>query len=525
MSMNTVQFDPKIATDLQIDWRRHASAHNSDPFADLLSDRLKRHVDADRRDPDAKRSHAASDPISGRPPRLVVAHARTIRGEAKEVDHPADRRLADHTDCATDEGCATPADQTAEAEDGAAENAPAPETEAATDAAPAADQPIEVTDGQTDPAAPVPMAVVAVQSGNAEAAVSVQEAAAILPAPTPAEGQGVVPEQAENATPDGSQADADDVADQQAVAAMAEAGLSELAATLIDGNAAPAGGTEPIPAATPTAAVPAAPATAEQPLLQVLEAAAPLAEVAPAPAQAEPHRPAMDIKLRPGTTPRAHAAAADPAPSSTAASQSVLPQQAALPQPGAAGEFGAWGETLDQSLSADGSGPGWAFHLAQGAAGKRADFVAQLRQHLQNLPAHEQVAVHIQRAVRERTGRFSIQLSPSELGRIEVKLEIDEEKRVTASVTVERPSTLELLQRDTKGLERALHNAGLNMEGGDLSFSLGRGSDQEFAQDLNRSAATAAGGTGLDAASDGDQPVGPAAQVLDTAAGIENLQV
>ena len=126
--------------------------------------------------------------------------------------------------------------------------------------------------------------------------------------------------------------------------------------------------------------------------------------------------------------------------------------------------------------------------------------------------------------MREGTNKFSIQLSPAELGNIHVKLEIDEEKRVTAAVTVERPSTLELLQRDTKGLERALHNAGLNMEGGDLSFSLGHG-DQEFAQDLRQSGTSATGGSVLDAESDGDQPDIPVAQVTDTAAGVVNLQV
>jgi hypothetical protein len=95
---------------------------------------------------------------------------------------------------------------------------------------------------------------------------------------------------------------------------------------------------------------------------------------------------------------------------------------------------------------------------------------------------------------------------------------------VTASVTVERSSTLELLQRDVKGLERALHNAGLTLEGGDLSFSLGHG-DQEFAQDLRQSGASAAAGSVPDSESDGDQPETPVAQVMDTAAGVVNLQV
>ena len=62
------------------------------------------------------------------------------------------------------------------------------------------------------------------------------------------------------------------------------------------------------------------------------------------------------------------------------------------------------------------------------------------------------------------------------------------------------------------------------MEGGYLSFSLGQG-DQEFAQDLRQSAASAAGGAVLDTESDGDQPASPVAQVTDTAAGVVNLQV
>jgi flagellar hook-length control protein FliK len=135
------------------------------------------------------------------------------------------------------------------------------------------------------------------------------------------------------------------------------------------------------------------------------------------------------------------------------------------------------------------------------------------------------VAVHIQRAVREGTGKLSVQLAPAELGRIHVKLEIDEDKRVTAAVTVEKPSTLELLQRDIKGLERALHNAGLSMEGGDLSFSLGRGSDQEFAQDLSQSAASATNGLVSGGESESDLPADRAVQVMDTAAGVVNLQV
>ena len=141
--------------------------------------------------------------------------------------------------------------------------------------------------------------------------------------------------------------------------------------------------------------------------------------------------------------------------------------------------------------------PGWNFHLAQGAAARRGDFVANLRQHLQNLPVQEQVALSIQRSARDGGGSITLQLSPSELGRIHLKLEIDEEKNVQAAVTVERPATLELLQRDMKALERALQEAGLKAGPGDLSFSLQGGDPEAFARDFGSGNGSGAGGGDL----------------------------
>lgn len=521
--MSTVQFDPRITTDLQIDWRRRPSGHGSDLFADLLADRLKARFDDDRRDPDARRPHPASDALSGRPPRVAIAHERTLRGEARVLEDD-DRCLTDHRKRSTEDLGATPAEDAAATEEVAAAADPMPDgtVESRSGAGAAADQPAESADDQTGSSGP--SAVVATQPAE-QAPAPGTPVMAILPAPAPAEGESVAPEDAQNSAdlaPDGSQSSADEAARQQAVAAMIKAGLSEVAVGLNVDNAAATGTTGAPLAVTRQSAAPAAPAATEEPFLQMPLTIAPAADPTPARVHPQPDRPAMDIKLRPGTPARPHAGAPDPAAS--AAPQSAQSPQSTLLQPRAPREFGSVDGMPDPLLSSDGSGPGWTLHLAQGAAGKRADFVAQLRQHLQNLPAHEQVAVHIQRAAREGTGKLSVQLSPAELGRIHVKLEIDEDKRVSAAVTVERPSTLELLQRDIKGLERALHGAGLTMEGGDLSFSLGRGSDQEFAQDLNQSAASAAGGPVLDAEADGNQPTGSVA-VMDTAAGMVNLQV
>jgi flagellar hook-length control protein FliK len=235
-------------------------------------------------------------------------------------------------------------------------------------------------------------------------------------------------------------------------------------------------------------------------------------------------RPASDAKAHAGSPAHADAGAPDPDPK-PASGPAAQPYPVAPAQQLAALETGADGDALDPAFPTDSSAPGWSLHLAQGAAGRRADFVAQLRQHLQNLPVQDQVAVHVQRALREGAGRVSIQLSPDELGRIHVKLDIDKDKRVTAAVTVERPSTLDLLQRDVKGLERALQDAGLNMDSGDLSFSLGHGGDQEFAQDLGRPAAGGPSALVSDARSEPDLPESHAGQVTDTAAGVVNLQV
>lgn len=107
--------------------------------------------------------------------------------------------------------------------------------------------------------------------------------------------------------------------------------------------------------------------------------------------------------------------------------------------------------------------------------GKQADPLAALRQQLASASVQDQVAIHLQRAVKDSVDKISIQLSPTELGQIHVKMKVDDDKNVTASITVERPSTLDLLQRDTKTLERALQEAGLKTDTGSLSFSLQRG--------------------------------------------------
>lgn len=68
--------------------------------------------------------------------------------------------------------------------------------------------------------------------------------------------------------------------------------------------------------------------------------------------------------------------------------------------------------------------------------------------------------------------RFEIRLDPAELGRIDVRLDVDKHGNVTSHLTVERPATLDMLRNDAPRLQQALENAGLKTGDSGLQFSL-----------------------------------------------------
>ncbi len=68
--------------------------------------------------------------------------------------------------------------------------------------------------------------------------------------------------------------------------------------------------------------------------------------------------------------------------------------------------------------------------------------------------------------------RFDIRLDPAELGRVDVRLEFNDDGTVTASLTADRVETLQMLQRDARTLERAFEQAGLKSSEGGIDFQL-----------------------------------------------------
>jgi hypothetical protein len=85
-------------------------------------------------------------------------------------------------------------------------------------------------------------------------------------------------------------------------------------------------------------------------------------------------------------------------------------------------------------------------------------------------PATRQVMLQISRGLDQDRTEIRIRLDPPELGEVDIQLDF-RDLRLTASISAERPDTLDLLQRDSRTLARALREAGLELADADLSFT------------------------------------------------------
>lgn len=109
------------------------------------------------------------------------------------------------------------------------------------------------------------------------------------------------------------------------------------------------------------------------------------------------------------------------------------------------------------------------------------------------------IAVQMARNKAVGNNQFTIRLTPESMGTITVKLNIANNANLTAQLTVEKPETLALLQKDMAGLEKALKAQGFTTGDGDLTIALkssgigvrggeaamNSGADQRFSQGQN----------------------------------------
>lgn len=122
--------------------------------------------------------------------------------------------------------------------------------------------------------------------------------------------------------------------------------------------------------------------------------------------------------------------------------------------------------------------------LHSAAEGGPISFVKTVRDGLpaSQLSPAEQVAVQLNKSAKTGNDRFNIQLNPADLGRVDVRMDIAKDGSVRVHVTADNAATFDMLQKDSRSLERALQQAGLQADSGSLSFSLRDGAQNQFAQ-------------------------------------------
>jgi flagellar hook-length control protein FliK len=82
------------------------------------------------------------------------------------------------------------------------------------------------------------------------------------------------------------------------------------------------------------------------------------------------------------------------------------------------------------------------------------------------------LALEIAASARSGKSRFEIRLDPADLGRIDVRIDVDRNGQITSHLRVEKPETLSMLRQDAPQLQRQLDDAGFKTGNGGLQFSL-----------------------------------------------------
>ena len=92
--------------------------------------------------------------------------------------------------------------------------------------------------------------------------------------------------------------------------------------------------------------------------------------------------------------------------------------------------------------------------------------------------------IQLQSNISAGMNSMTLQLEPAELGKMNVKLSFTKDGMVKAHMTVDKPETLALLQKDSSHLQRALQQSGLTTDENSLSFDL-RQQNQHNMQGFN----------------------------------------
>ncbi len=88
------------------------------------------------------------------------------------------------------------------------------------------------------------------------------------------------------------------------------------------------------------------------------------------------------------------------------------------------------------------------------------------------------IALQIQRNAQTQVDTFRMQLHPTDMGQLEVRLKFSKDGTMKAHLVAEKPETLAILQKDSAQLQKMLEQSGLQLDGNALSFDLRQQRDQ-----------------------------------------------
>ena len=291
-------------------------------------------------------------------------------------------------------------------------------------------------------------------------------------------------------------ADAATLAKDQAVAPDPKAGLAKPGAPVVPANGPTSGatGTAAAPKAAEPVAAPYAPPVAARTEVAAATPPVPLPADATAPAESAADLAAVEAAatapqaaapIKPKDLPASHATdrsdnthrtTADPPAIDGAAATSAIRHPVTQVAPVAARtgdqpDAGARAEIADTKLAkTDETGA-----ASQATAAAPADHTAQAGPTAAAARATPEtvasLAAQILKKADGRTTRFDVELHPADLGRVDVRLEIGAQGRMTAAMSFENPQAAAELRGRAHELQRALEQAGFDVSGG-LSFDV-----------------------------------------------------
>ena len=104
---------------------------------------------------------------------------------------------------------------------------------------------------------------------------------------------------------------------------------------------------------------------------------------------------------------------------------------------------------------------------------------------INHAPVKEQVQVAITQAASDGLDRITIQLDPVDLGRVEIKMNVNKEGQTQIYFMVDKPETFDSLSRDARTLERSLQEAGIKADTGSMQFNLRQQPQPQLQSGLN----------------------------------------